>query len=228
MGTVGRQGQGGAEQGSGPSAPLGATPRSAKLSLGSGRVAAAARKEARPGRPPAVPSAASRARLQPDTWSPRRARPEGMRQPQGIPLPGSAARASVSGEWGAGRGDDSRSRGRTGRAWGGQSARASAGPSFSGLPDVGPGSQTHSKYLGQDSPGGVWHIFLFPTSFLGVKKCNGNVKVAMRPPQLWAGRLGTGRGERGEAPSPLLWRRCFFAKLDLTAVRREQRFSRGA
>lgn len=86
--------------------------------------------------PPAVPSTAPRARPETGTWSPRCSGPEGMRHPQGPRLPGSAARASVSGEWSARYREGSRGRSRPGRAWGGRHAGASAGLSFSGLPDI--------------------------------------------------------------------------------------------
>lgn len=93
-GNTGRARRGGAGRGGGSLHPL---PRSAKVCLGSGRVAAAAGEEVLGHRVVCCSSAPGRSQV-PGGPVASRSGPEGMRQPQGPRLPGSAARASVSGE----------------------------------------------------------------------------------------------------------------------------------
>lgn len=93
--SLGGPGQGGAGRGRYPSVP----PRTAKLSYGSGRAAAVAGEEGFC-RPPARRVLRC---LSAPSWSPAPGGsvalgPEGMRQLQEPPLPGSAARVNVSGE----------------------------------------------------------------------------------------------------------------------------------
>lgn len=130
VGLLGRAGRGRA--GTRPLRPLGATPRSAKLSLGSGRVAAAVGKEARRRRHRVVRCSSPGGRPAPGRPVAHGPRACGSRR--GAPLPGSAARASVSGEWGAGRGRA------LGRAWGGRLAGGLRRAQLFGTASSGPRS----------------------------------------------------------------------------------------
>lgn len=140
--------------------------------------------------------------------------PEGMRQPQGPPLPGSAARASASGEWAPAAG---RVPGAGPRVGGGALRRGQ--PAAFRVPCIQAGLQNHPKRLGRVSPGGVGGAsYPFPPFPWSGKQSDANPR-RIRP---CGGLQGWARGSR--AP------RCFrtgaaFPNSVLTAIDGERRCS---
>lgn len=149
-----------------------------------------------------VSSAAPRAGGSPAPGRPVARGPRACGSRRGPPLPGSAARASVSGEWGAGLGRV------LGRAWGGRFAGGPPpGPAFR---DCQPGTQIHSLRAPGTGPSrrSVAHLALSHFSPPRSKKPSECPRRRVASLRLRAGGLGAGSALH----------RCCFSKLGLTAV----------
>lgn len=153
--------------------------------------------------------------------------PGGMRQPQGSRLPGSAARASVSGEWGAGLREGCRSCSRPGRV--GRPGRTTSGPSLWLFGITWRPARAPDPF---DVPEPVLFgrcVVPLALSSLPPPDPRNEKRSGCTIPAERAAAVGwwAGCGEP-VAGSALLSHRCSFSKLGLTAVDGELRFAQGA